>query len=42
MDSVPAFYIHLDPEHSFGGGGMYHVEMAPLTRLRQRIVESPL
>ena len=41
LDSVPAFYIHLDPEHSFGGGGMYHIEMPPLTRLRQRIAESP-
>ncbi len=40
-DSVPGFYIHLDPEECFGGGGVYHIEMPPLTRIREAIVARP-
>ena len=38
---VPAFYLHLGPGESFGGGGVYHIDMAQLTKVRQRIVEAP-
>lgn len=41
VKSVPSFYVHLGPGESFGGGGVYHVEMAALTAIRKRIVESP-
>jgi uncharacterized protein (TIGR02453 family) len=41
VPSVPAFYLHLGPDHCFGGGGAYHIEMPGLTRIRRRIVESP-
>jgi uncharacterized protein (TIGR02453 family) len=40
MKSVPAFYVHIGPGESFGGGGVYHVEMPALTAIRKRIVES--
>jgi uncharacterized protein (TIGR02453 family) len=40
-DSVPAFYLHVGPGEVFGGGGVYHVEMSALTRIRQRMVEAP-
>jgi uncharacterized protein (TIGR02453 family) len=40
-DSVPAFYLHLGPEEIYGGGGVYHVDMPALTRIRQQIVEAP-
>jgi uncharacterized protein (TIGR02453 family) len=38
---VPAFFLHLAPDHSFGGGGVYHIELPQLTKIRTRIVESP-
>jgi uncharacterized protein (TIGR02453 family) len=38
---VPAFYLHVGPGEVFGGGGVYHVEMSALTRIRQRMVEAP-
>lgn len=38
---VPAFFLHLGPEHSFGGGGVYHIDLPQLTKIRTRIVESP-
>ena len=41
VESVPAFYAHLGPGESFGGGGVYHVDMAALTKIRRRIVEHP-
>jgi len=41
VPSVPAFYVHLAPGESFGGGGVYHVETPALTAIRRRIVESP-
>ena len=40
-DSVPAFYLHLAPKESYGGGGVYHIEMPALTRVRQHIVDAP-
>ena len=39
--SVPALYLHLGLDHSFGGGGVYHLDRPALTRIRQRIVEAP-
>ena len=38
---VPAFYLHLGIDERFGGGGVYHLEMPQLTRVRRHIVESP-
>jgi uncharacterized protein (TIGR02453 family) len=36
---LPAFYLHLDPAHSFGGGGSYRPDQPTLTRIRRFIVE---
>src|SRR5262245_14009794 len=40
-EDVPAFYLHLEPKECYGGGGVYHVETAALTRIRQHIVAAP-
>ena len=41
VESVPAFYLHIEPGECYGGGGVYHIEMPALTRIRQRIVAEP-
>src|SRR5689334_20644848 len=41
VDSVPGFYLHVGPGESFGGGGVYHIDMPALTRIRHRIVDAP-
>jgi len=41
VEGVPAFYLHLDPKECYGGGGVYHIEMPALTRIRQHIVAAP-
>jgi uncharacterized protein (TIGR02453 family) len=41
VEGVPAFFMHLGPGDSFGGGGVYHVNMPQLTKIRRAIVESP-
>ena len=38
---VPGFFLHLGPGESFGGGGVYHIELPQLTKIRRRIVEGP-
>jgi len=38
---VPGFFLHLDPGDSFGGGGVYHIELPQLTKIRRRIVDEP-
>jgi uncharacterized protein (TIGR02453 family) len=40
LKSVPAFNVHIAPGESFGGGGVYHIEMPALTAIRKRIVEA--
>jgi uncharacterized protein (TIGR02453 family) len=40
-DDVPGFYLHLDPTECYGGGGVYHIETAALTRIRHRIASAP-
>jgi uncharacterized protein (TIGR02453 family) len=40
-ESVPAFYLHLDPETRIGGGGAYHIDRPALTRIRRHIVDWP-
>ena len=40
-EGVPAFYLHLGPGECYGGGGVYHLEMPALTRIRQHIVAAP-
>jgi uncharacterized protein (TIGR02453 family) len=38
---VPGFFLHIGPGDSFGGGGVYHIELPQLTRIRHRIVDEP-
>lgn len=40
-DGVPGFYLHLEPKDSYGGGGVYHLEMPALTRIRHYLVANP-
>lgn len=39
--SLPGFYLHLSPEHSVGGGGLYRADPASIGRVRDRIVAEP-
>jgi len=41
VEGVPAFYLHLGPDHCFGGGGAYHMPAPQFTRIRRHIVEAP-
>jgi len=41
IDSVPGFYLHLQPGECYGGGGVYHIDTPSLTRIRQRMVSAP-
>lgn len=41
VESVPAFYVQVGPGDCCGGGGVYHLEMPALTRIRRRMVEAP-
>ena len=41
VDSVPGFYLHLEPHDVFGGGGIYHPEPPALLRIREHIVKAP-
>jgi uncharacterized protein (TIGR02453 family) len=41
VESVPAFYVHLGPDERIGGGGVYHVDMPALTRIRHYMVDAP-
>lgn len=38
---APGFYLHLEPEKSFGGGGLWHPDPGALRMVRQRIVQRP-
>lgn len=40
-ESAPGFYVHLEPAHSLGGGGLWHPDSTALKRLRERIVSRP-
>jgi uncharacterized protein (TIGR02453 family) len=35
---APGFYLHLAPGQSFGGGGLWHPDVAALKKVRDRIV----
>lgn len=39
VESVPGFYLHLEPDDSMGGGGIYHPDPRTLARIRLAIVE---
>ncbi len=41
VEGVPAFYLRLSPGESFGGGGVYHLDMPALTKVREHIVAQP-
>jgi uncharacterized protein (TIGR02453 family) len=41
IESVPGFYLHLDPKECYGGGGVYHCDTSVLTKIRQHIVAKP-
>lgn len=38
---APGFYLHLAPDGSFGGGGLWHPDPAALKKVRDRIVGRP-
>lgn len=38
---APGFYLHLEPGHSVGGGGLWHPDAASLKKVRDRIVQRP-
>jgi len=38
---VPGFYLHLEAGEGYGGGGVYHLEMPALTKIREYIVAEP-
>ena len=40
-DSVPGFYLHLEPGDVAAGGGIYHPEPPALLRIRQHIAAAP-
>src|SRR5262245_5923639 len=40
-DGVPGFYLHLQPKDCYGGGGVYHLEMPALTRIRHYLADNP-
>ncbi len=37
-ESVPGFYLHLEPGDCVGGGGLWHPDSAALRKVRDRIV----
>lgn len=39
---APAYYLHLQPGHSFIGAGLWHPEPETLRKLRQFIVDNPV
>jgi uncharacterized protein (TIGR02453 family) len=39
--TVPGFYMHLEPGESVGGGGIYQPDPEALKRIRDRIVAEP-
>ena len=39
LAAVPGFYLHLEPDDSFGGGGIYRPDMPTLTRIRTAIIQ---
>jgi len=38
----PGYYLHLGPENSFAGGGIWHPEKKALNLIRERLVEKPV
>ncbi|NII10923.1 DUF2461 domain-containing protein [Oleiagrimonas sp. C23AA] len=38
---APSFYLHIEPESSFAGGGLWHPESANLKRIREFIANNP-
>lgn len=38
---APLFYIHIQPGHSFAGGGLWHPESADLKRIRDFLADNP-
>ena len=41
VESVPGFYLHVEPTECYGGGGVYHIDQPALTRIRHHIVDAP-
>ncbi|HET8942094.1 MAG TPA: DUF2461 domain-containing protein [Rudaea sp.] len=39
--AAPSFYIHIQPEDCFAGGGLWHPESPTLKRLRDFLVDNP-
>jgi len=40
-ESVPGFYLHLEPGACYGGGGIYHPETEALKQIRDRLAGKP-
>jgi uncharacterized protein (TIGR02453 family) len=38
---APGFYLHIGPDESFAGGGLWHPGTEPATRIREAIVAEP-
>jgi uncharacterized protein (TIGR02453 family) len=38
---APGFYLHLEPDNVFCGGGLYHPDAATLAKVRAAIVKKP-
>ena len=38
---APGFYLHLEPDNVFYGGGLYHPDAATLAKVRAAIVKKP-
>lgn len=38
---APSFYMHIEPQASFAGGGLWHPEAANLKRIREFIANNP-
>ena len=41
LESVPEFYLHVGDDECYGGGGVYHLDMPALTKIRHAIVDAP-
>ena len=37
----PSFYIHIEPEHCFVGGGLWHPQPETVKRVREFLVDNP-
>lgn len=41
VEDVPVFYLHVQPQHCFLGGGLWHPEQATVKRVREYMLNNP-